>query len=817
MKRFFLFVASICGSWSFLGCGTGSPTTPPPAPIATHLSVTTANASPAIATAFNFTVNALDESNALVSNYAGTVHFTSSDGLAVLPPDSKLTNGAGIFPATLKTPGTQFITATDTVTASVFGTSNSINITAPLAITSSSPPGGTVGVQYGPSTTQYSECVLSPAAGHVVCTPCDPARCGYLPICGRGNRQGDPFKPCLSKQQVFTGFPLVATGGVPPYTWSWTPAANSSLPPGLSLKNGLIAGGSEYPTVAGTYDVTVTVTDVGSPASQKSASYLILIAPPPFLTITSGPPPDGTLGALYGGSSTGFHLSTAGGLPPYAWGWVAAAGSKLPPGLAFSSSGVISGTPSTTTAGSYNVIVTASDSETPVMQAKANYTITILTPPSPTINTTSPPAIGTLNVAYVGFTFSATGGVPPLTWSETGALPPGFLPLSSDGVLSGTPTAAGSFPITVEVQDALGHTSTPQDFNILVVTNGFTPTGSMQTPRVWHAATVFRNGLVLITGGVNATTFPVTTEIYDPVKGTFTNTLGSMSSVRSSPTATLLAGEKVLVAGGKDASGNPIASAELYDSGTQTFSLTFGNLTTPRVYHTATRLTDGTVLITGGLDLTGRPVMTAELFDPNTKTFSSVGNMATARFLHAATLLASGEVLVTGGLDLSAAELYDPVNKTFTPTGNMTVVRAGHTATTLTNGKVLLTGGASQFEGISTLSAELFDPATETFTATGNMVTARSLHTATLRNDGTVLVAGGDSYFYNGVLGQTLSAAELFDPVTDTFSAIADMTTPRESHAATLLLNGKVLVVGGSIGTLGYSAATTVLATAELY
>jgi hypothetical protein len=161
--------------------------------------------------------------------------------------------------------------------------------------------------------------------------------------------------------------------------------------------------------------------------------------------------------------------------------------------------------------------------------------------------------------------------------------------------------------------------------------------------------------------------------------------------------------------------------------------------------------------------------------------------------------------------------LYDPVSKTFTPTGNMTVARAGHTVTALSNGKILVTGGASQFNGNSLSSAELFDPATGTFTATANMVTARSLHTATLRNDGTVLLAGGDTHFYNGLQGRTLSAAELFDPVTGTFTPVADMTTPRESHTATLLLNGEVLVVGGSSGTLGYSTTTTVLATAELY
>ena len=63
----------------------------------------------------------------------------------------------------------------------------------------------------------------------------------------------------------------------------------------------------------------------------------------------------------------------------------------------------------------------------------------------------------------------------------------------------------------------------------------------------------------------------------------------------------------------------------------------------------------------------------------------------------------------------------------------------------------------------------------------------------------------------------SLSSAELFDPTMGTFTATADMTVVRESHTATLLNTGDVLVVGGSNGTLGYSTTTTVYATAELY
>ena len=99
-----------------------------------------------------------------------------------------------------------------------------------------------------------------------------------------------------------SGFIFTASGGVAPYTWKWAPQPQSSLPAGISLSNeGLIAG---TPTLAGDYDVLVTVADGGLPPSQISVPYRIGIAGPPALAITSGDPPSGTAGVGYGPSTT---------------------------------------------------------------------------------------------------------------------------------------------------------------------------------------------------------------------------------------------------------------------------------------------------------------------------------------------------------------------------------------------------------------------------------------------------------------------------------------------------------------------------------
>jgi hypothetical protein len=99
---------------------------------ATHFAVS-APASVSVGSVFSFTVTALDQFNNTATSYAGTVHFTSSDGQATLPADSTLAGGAGTFNATLKTAGSQSITATDTVSSSVTGTSGAIAVGATAA------------------------------------------------------------------------------------------------------------------------------------------------------------------------------------------------------------------------------------------------------------------------------------------------------------------------------------------------------------------------------------------------------------------------------------------------------------------------------------------------------------------------------------------------------------------------------------------------------------------------------------------------------------------------------------------------------------
>jgi hypothetical protein len=214
-------------------------------------------------------------------------------------------------------------------------------------------------------------------------------------------------------------------------------------------------------------------------------------------------------------------------------------------------------------------------------------------------------------------------------------------------------------------------------------------------------------------------------------------------------------------------------------------------------------------------------------FPPSAKaqqgTFVPTGSMSVGRAPNTATatLLPNGKVLIAGGSDVvsgsvvSSAELYDPATGQFTFTGNMTAARAGHTATLLKTGKVLIAGGEGPLTTSPPLclclqlgpgtAAELYDPTTETFTATGVMASAMIGHTANLLNDGTVLLAGGEVCEGSHCADPE---PESYDPSTGSFTALS--TTNGNfgglvGEVSVLLSNGKIFLAGGD-DVLGFDA-----------
>ena len=154
-------------------------------------------------------------------------------------------------------------------------------------------------------------------------------------------------------------------------------------------------------------------------------------------------------------------LTALGGRPPYRWSLESGA---LPPGLSLETdTGVLSGTP--TTPGNYSFTVRVTDSAQ--TYAWRSFTLTVKAPPRLTITCASPLPVGGVGTPY-SFTLTAAGGTPPYAWEMVGgSLPPGLSLNPVTGLITGTPTTAGDYPLKIRVTDKAGDTHA-KDFSIAI-------------------------------------------------------------------------------------------------------------------------------------------------------------------------------------------------------------------------------------------------------------------------------------------------------------------------------------------------------------
>lgn len=239
-------------------------------------------------------------------------------------------------------------------------------------------------------------------------------------------------------------FTFTPAGGVAPYSWSVT---SGSAPPGLSLSpSGVLSG---TPSAPGLSTFFLKLTDNASGTALGAFNLQVL----PAVSITSPAIlPPGNPGTPYNQT-----LAATGGASPYSW--ILVSGS-LPPGLALSTSGALSGVP--TTGGTYNFAVRATETGGGFSLRSFNLSVSAAL----VISTAAQLPNASIGVQYAQ-TFSASGGSTPYLWTIAGgAVPPG-LSLSTTGVLAGTPLNAGTYTFDVRVTDAAS-VSVTQTFSLIV-------------------------------------------------------------------------------------------------------------------------------------------------------------------------------------------------------------------------------------------------------------------------------------------------------------------------------------------------------------
>jgi large repetitive protein len=248
---------------------------------------------------------------------------------------------------------------------------------------------------------------------------------------------GQPYSETLTARRLVSLNPTT-TGSDVSAAWS---VQSGALPPGVALSaEGLLAG---TPTAEGSYRFVVQA-DVQNGSPPASQAYTLVVRQPVAVQSPLGSQerPTGEVGIRFERT-----LTATGGSGTYTWSLSSGA---LPAGVALDATkGTISGTPRT--AGSYQLVLTATDSERRVASTTAAMRVV-----ARVVIKTPRLKVATVARAYHA-RLAARGGVQPLKWRVVrGKLPPGMALSQRLGTLTGTPRGAGSFRVTVEARDALG-------------------------------------------------------------------------------------------------------------------------------------------------------------------------------------------------------------------------------------------------------------------------------------------------------------------------------------------------------------------------
>ena len=610
------------------------------------------------------------------------------------------------------------------------------------------------------------------------------------------------------------------------------------------------------------FDPITAITPVTVPQAVNTTTVLAnpgntgLTAPavyPPMTILTATLPSTDRNDAGYSQ-----QLVASGGKPgPDTWSVTDGA---LPPGLNLSSSGLVAGTAQTP--GSFTFTVQAADGNTPPNVATQTYTVNVSVT-GLTVQTVQAEVDGVVGQAYTAFPLVATGGTAPYVYTAPG-LPPGLAINPSTGQITGIPTVANPDGTTVVVTATDAATPAESVANsvrigigsVIQVTPAELPSGtvgvaysqqltagggiggfSFGPPAPATGVLLSSSGLLTIANPqVSSITFQIT--VHDSAipnqVATFSYTIAFAGIVGGNITFVTQPANST---GGQVLVGSPISVLVRDNTGAAipgaTVTMSFQG-TPPCAGATLSGGLSAQTDATGTASFAnlsvdrgqngyalqasvGALAATSNAF--NVSGFCATGNLNTARSNHVAVALTNGTALIAGGSNtsgtLDTAEVYS-AGQFVLLTSPMNAARAAFTGTLFNNNNsafVLLAGGIGS-SGASLNSVETYingvfalDPHT--------MSVPRDSHTATLLPNGDVLIAGGEAGF-----GHNLTTAEIYHAADGTFSTPITMNSEHVSHTATLFtsgpLQGKVLIAGGDV-FVSASGTNVPTAEAELY